>query len=177
MLLWPRYARTTTVSKYISGLNNYIYRLLRGVHVGGLLPCLSGDSIFAVLAFIVPSFRSPSNPVDKIINIRLNMLRVVCKHINVDHINLFSLCWLPRYLWLHKKGRQVWRLPPNSFFLQNCYYCIRGTHCRYFGKIAPTLEHYIPTDEVLVPPPAVDLGTVYQFLNYKHVFNSIIQAH
>ena len=82
----------------ISGLNNYIYHLLRGIHVGGLLPCLSGDSIFVVLACIVPSLRSPSNPVDKIINQRMNTLRVVCEHINADHTCIFHLFWLQRYL-------------------------------------------------------------------------------
>jgi hypothetical protein len=146
----------------ISGLNNYLYRLLMGVNVGGLLPCLSGDSIFAVLVCIVPSFRSPTNPIDKIINTRMNTLRVVCEHINADHVTLFQLFRLPRYLRLYRKGSQVRRLCLNSFFLQNCYYCIRGTRCRYFGQIAPTLEDYIPVDEVLVPPPAVDLGVVYR---------------
>ena len=104
----------------ISGLTNYLYRLLRGVHVGGLLPCLSGESVFTVLACIVPSFRSPSNPVDKIINIGMNTLWVVCEHINADHINIFHLFRLPRYLRLYKKGCQVRRLSLNLFLLQNC---------------------------------------------------------
>ena len=146
----------------ISGLNNYLFRLLRGVNVGGLLPCLSGDSIFAVLACIVPSYRSPTDPVHQIINMRMNTLRIVCEHVNADHITLFQLFRLPRYLRLYKKGPQVRRLCLNSFFLQNCYYCIRGTRCRYFGQIAPTLEDYIPVDEVLIPPPAVNLGAVYE---------------
>jgi hypothetical protein len=32
-----------------------------------------------------------------------------------------------------------------------------------FGHAAPTLEEYLPLDEHLNPPPAVDLGAIYNF--------------
>jgi hypothetical protein len=48
-------------------------------------------------------------------------------------------------------------------FMQNCHYCLDGTRSQYFGYVAPTLEEYLPLDEHLLPPPAVDLGEVYNF--------------
>ena len=82
----------------ISGLNNYLY-------------CYWGT--FMSEAW----FPAPPNPINKIINIRMNTLRVVCEHINVNHINFFHLCWLPRYLWLYKTWCQVRQLCLNLFFL------------------------------------------------------------
>ena len=32
-----------------------------------------------------------------------------------------------------------------------------------FGQIPPTIEEYIPLDEVLTPPPAVNLGGVWDY--------------
>jgi hypothetical protein len=47
----------------ISGLSNYLWNLLGDILVGGLLPCLSADTVFAVLAFIVPRTSRPSDDV------------------------------------------------------------------------------------------------------------------
>ena len=43
----------------------------------------------------------------------------------------------------------------------NCHYCLDSTRSRYFVHVAPTLEEYLPLDEQLEPPPAVDLGDIY----------------
>ena len=40
---------------------------------------------------------------------------------------------------------------------------MHGTQAQIFGQIPPTLEEYIPLDEVLVPLPAVDLGGVWAY--------------
>jgi hypothetical protein len=45
----------------------------------------------------------------------------------------------------------------------NCHYCLDGTRSRFFGHTTPTLKEYLPLDEQLFPPPAVDLGEVYNF--------------
>ena len=45
----------------------------------------------------------------------------------------------------------------------NCHYCLDGTRSRFFGYATPTLEEYLPLDKQLFPPPAVDLGEVYNF--------------
>ncbi len=49
------------------------------------------------------------------------------------------------------------------FFMLNCHYCLGGTRSRYFGHAPPTLEEYLPLDEELPPPPAVNLEDVYNF--------------
>jgi hypothetical protein len=54
-----------------------------------------------------------------------------------------------------------------SFFILNCYNCINGTRCRYFGQLPPTLEEYLPSGELLAPPPAVNLGTVFDCDNFE----------
>ena len=66
---------------------------------------------------------------------------------------------------MFKRGVQVRRLAIVSFFIQNCYYAINGSRSRVFGQIPPTLEDYIPLDEILVPPPAVVLGEVFDYSN------------
>jgi hypothetical protein len=45
----------------------------------------------------------------------------------------------------------------------NCYYCLDGTRTGYFGHVTPMLEEYLPLDEQLLPPPAVDLGDTWDF--------------
>jgi len=50
-----------------------------------------------------------------------------------------------------------------SFFVLDCYFCLHGTQSQYFGQIPPTLEDYIPLDELLQPPPAVRLGEVWDY--------------
>jgi hypothetical protein len=46
----------------------------------------------------------------------------------------------------------------------NCHYCLDDTRLRYFGHAAPTLEEYLPLNKHLIPPPAIDLGEVYNFV-------------
>ena len=51
----------------------------------------------------------------------------------------------------------------------NCYYCLDGTRSGYFGHATPTLEEYLPLDEQLTPPPAVQLGdTIYFWVHGPH---------
>ena len=49
------------------------------------------------------------------------------------------------------------------FFMLNCHYCLDGTRSHYFGHAPPTLEEYLPLDEKLLPPPAVNLENVDDF--------------
>ncbi len=55
----------------ISGLNNYLLRLLQGVFVGGLLPALYCDGIFSLLVTIVPRFVGNLTPLQRLLNIRM----------------------------------------------------------------------------------------------------------
>ena len=146
----------------MSGINNYLVILLAGIFIGGLYPCLYVDGIFAVLATIVPRFSNPT-PALHLLNIRLASLRESIEHVFADHTVRFKIFSVPSYLRLFHRGVMIRRMCLVSFFMLNSYYCIGGSRCRYFGHIPPTLEEYIPLDEVLQPPPAVNLGEVWDF--------------
>jgi hypothetical protein len=151
----------------ISGLNNYLLNRLRGIFVGGLFPCLYCDGIFATLSTILPRFNNPS-PELQLLNMRLASLRQCIEHVFADHRIRFKLFGVPHYLHLFNQGVKVRRMSLVSFFILNCFYCIGGMRCRYFGHVPPTLEDYLPIDELLSPPPAVNLGNVW---DYGHVNN------
>ena len=57
----------------LSGLNDYLVRLLSGIFVGGLLPCLYGDGIFRILLTILPRFSNPTPPLH-LLNLWLALL-------------------------------------------------------------------------------------------------------
>jgi hypothetical protein len=146
----------------MSGLNNYLVELLSGHLVGRLFPCLYCDGIFRLLATILPRFVNPSEE-QQLLNMRMSSLREIIEHVFADHRNRFHLFEVPSQLHLFNNGVKVRRMCLVSFFILNCYYCIDGTRCEYFGQIPPTLEDYLPTDELLFPPPAVQLGDVWDF--------------
>lgn len=60
-------------------------------------------------------------------------------------------------------GVDVRRMSLVSFFVLNCYYCLQGTRAQFFGMLPPTLEVYLPLNEMMQPPPHVRLGDVYDF--------------
>lgn len=147
----------------MSGLNNYLARIFSGILIGGLFPCLYCDGIFALLVTILPRFVNPT-PEQYILNMRLASLRQSIEHVFGDHWTRFKLFQVPQhYLRLVGRGEKVRRMSLVSFFILNCYYCMNGHRSRYFGRIPPTLNEYIPLDEILVPPPAVNLGDVWDY--------------
>ena len=81
----------------ISGLNEYLVKLLRGKFVGGLYPCLFTDGIFALLVTIVPKFRNPTS-VLALLNTRLMSLRESVEHVFRDHHQRTRLFDVPYYL-------------------------------------------------------------------------------
>lgn len=146
----------------MSGLNNYLLQLLHGVFVGNMFPALYCDGIFSVLTTILPQFRNPS-PDLNFLNMRLASLRESIEHLLADHRTRFRLFAAPHDLHLFGHGVKIRKLCLVSFFTLNCFYCLGGTRCRYFGHIPPTLEEYIPLDEELLPPPAVVLGQIWDY--------------
>ena len=144
----------------ISGLNNYLVDLLAGCLLGALLPALYCDGIFACLACILPRFVNPT-ALQRLLNLRLASLRQIMEHLNADHRTNFRLFEIPRSLSVVRRGPEVRRLCLVSYFVLNCYYCEQGTRCTYFGQVSPTLEDYIPLWEDIPPPPAVDLGPIW----------------
>lgn len=117
----------------MSGLNNYLVQLLNGIFLNGLFPCLYCDGIFAILVTILPRFVNPT-PVQYLLNMRLASLRECIEHLFADHRIRFKLFWVPHYLRLFDQGVKVRRMSLVSFFILNCYYCLDGTRCRYFGQ-------------------------------------------
>ena len=150
----------------MSGLNDYLVGLLSGNLVGQLLPCLYCDGIFANHATILPRFTNPT-PEERLLNLKLASQRQCIEHVFGDHRVRFKLFSVPHYLRLFNQGVKVRRECLLSFFMLNCYYCLDGTRSRYFGHVAPTLEEYLPLDEELQPPPAVNLGDVYNFADIE----------
>lgn len=147
----------------ISRLNNYLIDLLGGCFVsGGLMPCLYCDGIFATLTTILPQFNNPS-PELHLLKMRLASLRQSIEHVFADHQNRFRIFGVPYYLHLFNQGVKVRRMSLVSFFILNCFYCIGGTRCHYFGHVPPTLKDYLPINELLHPPPAVNLGNVWDY--------------
>ena len=147
----------------MSGLNDYLCQLLNGcLLVSGLFPALYTDGIFAVLATILPRFRNPT-PEQRLLNLLMASVREVIEHVFADHHNLLGLFKVPEFLWLYSRGVEIRRLCMVSFFVLNSFYCLDGQRCRYFGQDPPTLEQYLPLDEVLAPPPAVDLGDTWEY--------------
>jgi hypothetical protein len=146
----------------MSGLNDYLVGLLSGHLVGRLFPCLYCDGIFANLATVLPRYTNPT-PEEGLLNLKLACQRQCIEHVFGDHRNRFKLFSVPHQLRLFNQGVKVRRECLASFFMLNCYYCLDGTRSRYFGHPAPTIEEYLPLNERLQPPPAVDLGEVYNF--------------
>jgi hypothetical protein len=146
----------------ISGLNNYLVDLLSGIFIDGLFPCLYCDGIVATLSTIVPRFTNLT-PELHLLNMRLVSLRQSIEQVFADHRVRFKNFGALHYLHLFNQGVRVRRHCLVSFLILNYIYCIDGTRCRYFGHVPPTLEDYMPLDEVLSPPPAVDLGNVWDY--------------
>lgn len=146
----------------MSGLNDYLVDLCAraGIFIDGLLPCLYCDGIFACLAAILPRFVNPS-PEQHLLNVRLSSLREEIEHLFADHFMRFKLFQVPARLQIFRGGVKVRRLCLVSFFMLNCYNCLLGTRCQFFGREPPTLDEYLPLNEVLAPPPAVNLGDIW----------------
>ena len=68
-------------------------------------------------------------------------------------------------------GMHCYMLLFNSFFLLNCYVCLNESP-NNFNLRPPSLEEYIPLDEILIPAPVIDddlLGEIYN--NIFYIFN------
>jgi hypothetical protein len=105
------------------------------------------------------------NPTDKerLLNLIFASQRQCIEHVFGDHRIRFKLFSVPHYLRLFNQGVKVRKECLLSFFILNSHYCLDGTQSHYFGHAPPTLEEYLPLDEELCPPPAVDLGDMRDF--------------
>ncbi len=143
----------------MSGLNDYLLELFSGIFIDGLFSALYCDGIFAVIATILPRFTNPTSELH-LLNVRMASLWQCGEHVFGDHRAHLKLFAVPHYLHLFYQGVKVWRMSMVSIFILNCFYCTDGMWCHFFGNVPPMLEDYLPLDEVLKPPLAVNLGTV-----------------
>jgi DDE superfamily endonuclease len=146
----------------MSGLNDYLCWLLSGHLIRGLFPCLYCDGIFAIHSTILPRYVNPT-PEQIYMNLKFASERQCIEHCFSDHRARFKLFSVSHYFHLFDSGVKVRKQCLISFFMLNCYYCLDGTRSGYFGHATPTLEEYLPLDEILLPPPAVDLGDTWDF--------------
>jgi hypothetical protein len=91
--------------------------------------------------------------------------RQCIEHCFGDHRTKFKLFSMPHSLRIFSDGEKIRKLCLLSFFMLNCYYCLDGTRAAYFSHHVPSLAEYLPLDEVMHPPPAVNLGDIFDFHN------------
>ena len=97
------------------------------------------------------------------LNLKFASERQCIEHRFCDHRTRFKLFWVPHYFHLFDRGVKVQMQYLLSFLMLNCYYCLDGTSTGYFGHATPMLHEYLPLDEQLLPPSAVDLGDTWYF--------------
>ena len=153
----------------MSGLDTYLSRLLNEFDMKlpaafNQLPALYGDGIFPQLCSIIARY-SMGNENEQRVNRRLASVRQSIEHIFALHTNLFGLFTIPKRFQLLVHGLQCRKMVLNSFFLLNCHVCFNESP-NNFNIRPPTIEEYLPLDEVMKPAPIVndeDLGEVYNY--------------
>ena len=151
----------------MSGLNEYLETILAGLEMDGAnnqLPALYADGIFPQLTCIVATVRRGGEYFERLAT-RMASVRQCIEHIFSLHYNLFKLFRQPEQFRLLVSGVESYKLFFNSFLLWNCYQTIYQSF-DYFLLAPPSLEEYLPLNEILQPPPNVSeeqLGEVYQY--------------
>jgi hypothetical protein len=140
----------------MSGLNDYLCWLLSGHSIRGFFP------MSLLHSTILPRYVNPT-PEQVYLNLKFASERQCIEHCFCDHRIRFKLFWVPYYFHLFDRGVKVQKQCLLSFLMLNCYYCLDGTRTGYFGHATPTFEEYLPLDEQLLPPTAVDLGDTMDF--------------
>ena len=154
----------------MSGLDAYLSNLFREfnmqlINAFGQFPALYGDGIFPQLATIVARYATP-NINERHINMRLSSVRQSIEHIFALHKNVFQLFSFPDRFRLMACGEECYRLVFDFLLLLNCYVCLNESP-NNFDIRPPTLEDYIPLEEVLKPAPIITddlLGQVYSYV-------------
>ena len=153
----------------MSGLDTYLSRLMREFSMElpaefNQLPALYGDGIFPQLCSIIARY-SLANKNEVRVNKRLASVRQSIEHIFALHHNIFGLFSIPKRFKLLVHGLECRKIVLNSFLLLNCYVCFNESP-NNFNIRPPTIEEYLPLDEIMKPVPIVtdeDLGEVYDY--------------
>jgi hypothetical protein len=150
----------------MSGLNDYLIQLLRGRLIGG-----DSHAFMSMVYFDISLQFSQGTSIlqvksrTSISKWHLNVKRQFIEHCFGDHRTKFKLFSMPHSLRIFSDGEKIRKQCLLSFFMLNCYYCLDGTRAAYFGHHVPSLAEYLPLDEVMHPPPAVNLGDIFDFHN------------
>ena len=139
----------------MSGLDSYLVRIFTRFN------CLVGG-IFPETNTVCPRHVRP-NEDQGLQNLLFAPQRQCIEHVFCDHRTRFKWFGMPHQIRLFNSGVQVRRECLISFLILNCYYCLDGTRLGYFRHIPPTLQEYLPLEEDLEPPPAVELGDTYDY--------------
>ena len=153
----------------MSNLNSYLFDLFQELDItlpgeSDMLPVLYGDGIFPVLQTILPRYSNP-NVDESRINTRLSSIRQSIEHIFALHSNIFELFNQPKKFKLLHQGRDNIYLIFNSFLLLNCYVCFNGS-TNSFGMPPPSIEEFLPLNEVLERAPIVTEEMLFQATRY-----------
>jgi hypothetical protein len=145
----------------LSHLTEYLEELLFPDHMmaGGLLPALFGDSIFQNVnhSTIIARYNAVGLGINEAqlisrLNYRMSGVCQSIEHMYGQLFNLFRLLKVPRQFKLFSDGQLAYRVAVVCFFILNCYTCLNESPCNsMFDTIPPTLDEYLPLDEILQP--------------------------
>jgi hypothetical protein len=153
----------------MSGLDTYLSSIFREhnlqiVDADNQLPSTYADGVFPNLATIVARYSNGTEEQQRI-NTRMSSVRQSIEHLFALYHATFSLFSIPNRLKLLLSGRYVSKMILMSFFLLNCFTCFNEVG--YFHVRPPTLEEYLPLDEVLLPPPDIEDNYDSAYYNYN----------
>jgi hypothetical protein len=149
----------------MSGLNDYLRSMFSpDFMLNGHFPSIYADGIFARMETIVPRFLNPDET-QRRINVRMSALRQSVEHLFAYHFLLFKGLHDFTKLRLLRSGDDTMKMVIVSFFVWNCYQCVHKMSW-HFDVQPPTLEHYLPLEEVLDPGP-----NLYDGLNHLYAYN------
>ena len=170
----PVYVSTLRVSDSgllnMSGLNTYLSTLFREFNMRindayNQFPALYGDVLFPQFATIIARY-STSHSDDSRINLRMSSVRESIEHLFALHIQTFKLFSTAHRFHILLGGVQVVRLVFNSFLLLNCYTCMNQSPSNCTIRL-PTLEEYLPFDQVLRQAPDTTDDLLQDMYNYN----------
>lgn len=144
----------------LSGLNSYLLSLLQPLYFRNgnpIYPAVYGDGIFSTLACIMKPYPNPNHE-QRIVNTRFSSLREDIEHKFSQVFGLYPILNTQSRHHLFWNGDYVRMLFHTCLFISNCYTCLNESRNRAFNLRAPTLQQYLPLDEVLIQAPIPQLN-------------------
>ena len=161
----------------MSGLNSYLEHLFEEYDsrfnlrtVDRQLPSVYGDGIFGQRTTITARLRNDTTGINRRINSIMSAARQSIEHLFSLHHNIFALFNCAERFRLLVSRDEVTKLMFNSFLLLNCYNCFNESSSNFMLR-PPTIEEYLPLNEILSPAPEVndtELGELYNYSARVH---------